>query len=205
MYGIMKELTDIQEKILQFITLKINEGIPPSLAEIADHFGLKNRSTIQQHLEAIEKKGYLMREKSKSRSIRLINEVSTFNKKPVIGEVAAGNPLKVYEGIIDFIDLPGIVRYPKDSFILKVKGNSLTDAQIFDGDFIIINPNINPINGKIIVAIIDDTAVVKRFEKKGSKIYLHSENPDYKPIIIEEKYHNLKIVGVVVGVYRNLY
>jgi repressor LexA len=93
---------------------------------------------------------------------------------------------------------------PKDSFLLRVKGDSLKDAYIFSGDIVIVNPNIEPKNGQIVVAILDDAAVVKRFYKKKSEIELVSENPDYKTIVIDKKYPSFKIVGIVVGVYRSM-
>ena len=124
--------------------------------------------------------------------------------KPVLGEVAAGNPLTIYPDAIDTVELPTIARMPRDSFLLKVKGDSLKDAYIFTGDIIIVNPNIQPANGKFVSAILDDAAVVKRFYRKGDIIELHSENSDYKPIVINTNYANFKIVGVVVGIYRSM-
>jgi repressor LexA len=93
---------------------------------------------------------------------------------------------------------------PKDSFLLRVKGDSLKDAYIFSGDIVIINPNLEPRNGQIVVAILDDAAVVKRFYKKRNQIELISENPEYEPMIIDKKYPSFKIVGIVVGVYRSM-
>ena len=93
---------------------------------------------------------------------------------------------------------------PKDSFLLKVKGDSLKDAYIFTGDIVIVNPNLEPANGKIVAAILDDAAVVKRFYKKEDSIELHSENPEYEPIVIKKSYENFKLVGIVVGVYRSM-
>ena len=120
------------------------------------------------------------------------------------GEVAAGNPLTIYPDAIDTIELPTIARMPKDSFLLRVKGDSLKDAYIFSGDIVIVNPNLEPKNGQIVVSILDDAAVVKRFYKRRSEIELVSENPDYKPIVIDKKYPSFKIVGIVVGIYRSM-
>lgn len=200
----MKTLTKIQNEILDFIKEKISEGIPPSLAEIADHFGYKNRATVKQHIEAIEKKGFITRQNGLSRAIKLNTSTQNFIEKPVWGEVAAGNPLTVYGNAIDTINLPKIVNLPGDSFILRVKGDSLKEAYIFNGDYIIVNPALIPDNDKIVVAIIDDAAVVKRFVKKENRIELHSENPEYKPIIITENSSVFRIIGVVVGIYRSM-
>ncbi len=199
------ELTEIQKKILEFlIEQKINRGYPPTLAEIALFFGYKNRATVQQHLQAIAKKGYIKRNPGLSRGIELTLEDKFFIPRPVLGEVAAGNPLTIYPDAIDSIELPTIARMPKDSFLLRVKGDSLKDAYIFSGDIVIVNPNLEPKNGQIVVAVLDDAAVVKRFYKKRNEIELVSENPDYKPIIINKKHQGFKIVGIVIGIYRSM-
>ncbi|MBE2279327.1 MAG: transcriptional repressor LexA [Ignavibacteriaceae bacterium] len=200
-----KELTEIQKKILEFIAEYRSEtGRPPSLAEIAEKFGYKNRSTVREHLQALERKGYIKRENRISRGIDLTLEEKMFVSKPVIGEVAAGNPLSIYPDAIDTVDLPSVIRIPRESFLLRVRGESLKDAYIFSGDIVIVNPNIEPQNGQIIAAVLDEGAVVKRFYRKSGKIELVSENPDYKPIIIENDYNRFTIVGVVIGVYRNM-
>jgi len=155
-------------------------------------------------LAAIEKKGFIKKDPGLSRGIKLTLEDKFFIPRPVIGEVAAGNPLTIYPDAIDSIELPSIARMPKDSFLLRVKGESLKDAYIFSGDIVIINPNLEPKNGQIVVAVLDDAAVVKRFYKKRTQIELLSENPEFKPIIIEKKYPNFKIVGIVVGIYRSM-
>ncbi len=199
-----KELTITQQRILEFLVESKTKGLMPTLAEIAKKFGYKNRSTVQQHLQAIEKKGYIKRNSKLSRGIELLLEDKFFTLQPVLGEVAAGSPLTIYPDSIDTIELPTIARMPKDSFLLRVKGDSLKDAYIFTGDVVIVNPNLELKNGRIVVAILDDAAVVKRFFKKKDSIELHSENPEYKPIIIEKNYENFKIVGNVVGIYRNM-
>jgi len=199
------ELTEIQKNILDFLIDQIKgKGIPPTLADIAKSFKYKNRSTVQQHLQAIEKKGYIRKSPKLSRGLELTLEEKFFVPRPVLGEVAAGNPLTIYPDAIDTVELPTIARMPKDSFLLRVKGDSLKDAYIFSGDIVIVNPNLEPKNGQIVAAVLDDAAVVKRFYKKKNEIELVSENPDYKPIIIEKKYPSFKLVGIVVGVYRSM-
>ncbi|MCU7497481.1 MAG: repressor LexA [Ignavibacteria bacterium] len=200
-----RSLTEIQKKILDFlIEERAVGGRVPTLSEIAERFGYKNRATVQQHLQALEKKGYIKRHPRLSRSIEITLEDKYFVPRPVLGEVAAGNPLVIYPDAIDTVELPSIARMPKDSFLLRVKGDSLKDAYIFSGDFVIVNPNMNPVNGQIVVAILDGAAVVKRFYKKSDHIELHSENPEYAPIIVERKGHVFKISGVVVGIYRSM-
>ncbi|HMN47620.1 MAG TPA: transcriptional repressor LexA [Ignavibacteriaceae bacterium] len=199
------ELTETQKNILDYLIDQIKgKGIPPTLADVAKHFGYKNRATVQQHLQAIEKKGYIKKNPKLSRGIELTLEDKFFVPRPVLGEVAAGNPLTIYPDAIDTVELPTIAKMPKDSFLLKVKGDSLKDAYIFSGDIVIVNPNLEPKNGQIVVAILDDAAVVKRFYKKRNEIELVSENPDYKPIVIDKKYPSFKIVGIVVGIYRSM-
>jgi len=200
-----KNLTRIQKNILDFLIDQIKgKGIPPTLAEVANHFGYRNRATVQQHFSAIEKKGFIKKNPKLSRGIELTLEDKFFVPKPVLGEVAAGNPLTIYPDAIDTVELPTIARMPKDSFLLRVKGDSLKDAYIFSGDIVIVNPNLEPKNGQIVAAVLDDAAVVKRFYKKKNEIELISENPDYQPIIIEKKYSSFKLVGIVVGVYRSM-
>ena len=199
-----KELTKIQQKILDFLVECKSKSIMPTLAEIAKQFGYKNRSTAQQHLQAIEKKGYIKRNSKLSRGIELLLEDKFFIPRPILGEVAAGNPLTIYPDAIDSIELPTIARMPRDSFLLRVKGDSLKDAYIFSGDVVIVNPNLEPANGKIVVAILDDAAVVKRFFKKSKSIELHSENAEYEPIVVKKSYENFKLVGIVVGIYRSM-
>ncbi len=200
-----KELTAIQKKILDFLIDQIKgKGIPPTLADVAKHFDYKNRATVQQHFKAIEKKGYIRKSPKLSRGIELTLEDKFFVPRPILGEVAAGNPLTIYPDAIDTIQLPTIAHMPQDSFLLRVKGDSLKDAYIFGGDIVIVNPNLEPKNGQIVVAIFDDAAVVKRFYKKRNEIELVSENPEYKPIMIDKKYPSFKVVGIVVGVYRSM-
>ena len=200
-----RELTEIQKKILDYLIDQIKgKGLPPTLAEVAKHFGYKNRATVQQHFGAIEKKGYIRKNPKLARGIELTLEDKFFVSRPILGEVAAGNPLTIYPDAIDTIELPTVARMPKDSFLLRVKGDSLKDAYIFSGDIVIINPNLEPKNGQIVVAILDDAAVVKRFYKKRNQVELISENPEYDPIIIDKKYPLFKLVGIVVGVYRSM-
>ncbi len=200
----LKELTKIQQNILEYLIEQRSNGTTPTLAEIAKYFSYKNRSTVQQHLQAIEKKGFIKRNPKISRGIELTLEDNYFISRPIIGEVAAGNPLTIYPDSIDTIELPTIANVPTDSFLLKVKGDSLKDAYIFTGDIVIVNPNLSAENGQFVVAVLDNEAVVKRLQKKKNEIELHSENPEYEPIIVEKNHPNFQLVGVVIGVYRTM-
>lgn len=200
-----KQLTNIQKQLLEFIIdTKHERGFPPTLAEAAKHFGYSARATVQQHFKALETKGYIKKNPKLSRGIELTLEEKYFLTKPIVGEVAAGNPLTIYPDAIDTIELPTIVRMPKESFLLRVKGDSLKDAYIFSGDIVIVNPNLEPRNGQFVVAILNDAAVVKKFFRKKNEIELISENPEFKPIIIPKNHPSFRIVGIVVGIYRSL-
>ncbi|MEW6654087.1 MAG: transcriptional repressor LexA [Bacteroidota bacterium] len=200
-----KVLTQIQLKILDFIIESSQlRNFPPTLADIAEHFGYKNRATVQQHLKALEKKKYIIRNPKISRGIELILEKKIFVSRPILGEIAAGNPLTIYPNTVDTIELPAIVKIPKDSFLLRVKGNSLVDANIFNGDVVIVNPNLEPKNGNVIASILEDAALIKRFYKTEKGIELHSENKEYDPVIIDPIRTNFRIVGVVVAIYRSM-
>ncbi len=201
---IMKsDITLRQKEVLEkIIEHKAKFEMPPTLAELAESLNLSNRSTVQQHLNSLEKKGYINRNPKSARGISVNIEDRIFSPKPVLGEVAAGNPLTIYPDSIDNVLLPSIAYMPKESFLLKIKGDSLKDAYIFSGDIVIVNPNLFPKNGKLVVAVLDDSAVVKKYYLNQNKIELHSENPEYKPIIISKTHFGFKLVGVVVGVYR---
>lgn len=200
-----KILTEVQRKILQFIIdYRDEKGWPPSLSEIAEEFGYKNRSTVREHLQALEKKGLIQRDEKVARGIDIRLDENMFVTRPIIGEAAAGSPVTIYPGAIDTVDLPNMIKIPKESFLLKVKGQSLKDAYIFNGDVIIVNPNVEPVNGQIVAAVLDDGAVVKRYFKKGKVIELVSENPEFQPVTVDESYRHFHIVGVVVGIYRSM-
>ncbi|MBI3122799.1 MAG: repressor LexA [Ignavibacteriales bacterium] len=200
-----KELTNTQRRILDYLVeRKALNQLPPTLADIARHFGYKNRATVQQHLQALAKKNYINKSPKLSRGIELTIEDKFFITRPILGEVAAGNPLTIYPGAIDSIELPSIARMPKDSFLLRVKGDSLIDANIFNGDIVIVNPNIEPRNGQVVASVLDDAAVVKKFFRTNEAIELHSENKQYEPIIVNPNSDRFKLVGVVVGIYRSM-
>ena len=200
-----KELTKTQRRILDYLVeRKALNQLPPTLADIAQHFGYKNRATVQQHLQALAKKNYINKSPKLSRGIELTIEDKFFITRPILGEVAAGNPLTIYPGAIDSIELPTVARMPKDSFLLRVKGDSLIDANIFNGDIVIVNPNIEPRNGQVVASVLDDAAVVKKFFRTNEAIELHSENKQYEPIIVNPNSDRFKLVGVVVGIYRSM-
>lgn len=200
-----KDITEIQKKILLYIVEYLNtKGYPPTLSDIALNFNYRNRATVQQHLRALEKKNYITRTKNRSRSIEINSRNNLYVSRPVVGEVAAGNPLLIYQDVVDSVDLPALANLPANSFLLRVKGSSMKDAFILENDVIIVKPDGTYKQGELVVAVVDDAAVIKRIYEDDEYIRLVSENPEFPPIIIHRKSRNFRIVGSVLGLYRTL-
>jgi len=196
-----------QQEIIEFIKSEINrKGYPPSVREIGKAVGLKSTSTVHGHLSRLEKKGYIRRDPTKPRAIEVLNndikDLSDVIKLPVIGKVTAGTPILAVENIDEYYSIPRdlVVGYEGESFILKVRGESMINAGILDGDYIIVRKQSYADNGDIIVALIEDEATVKRFFKESDYIRLQPENPSMDPIIVD----NVVVLGKVVGVIRKL-
>nr|WP_072723107.1 transcriptional repressor LexA [Tepidibacter thalassicus] len=210
MGGISKvysNLTEKQIEILNFIKLQINKkGYPPSVREICSAVNLKSTSTVHSHLNKLEKKGYIRKDPTKPRAIEILdfNNENFFSKKetidiPLVGSVTAGDPILAIENIEDIIPLPANFIEGNNNFMLKVKGDSMINAGILDGDYIIVNKKSVAENGEIIVALTEDNeTTVKRFFKEKDKVRLQPENPYMKSIYLD----NVKILGVVKGVFR---
>lgn len=208
------QLTERQQEILKFIQQFLGEsGYPPTLREIGKHFQISSTFGVKRHLEALEKKGYLNIESNASRGISLIKDdgfkdVSypyrddAFIKVPVVGRVAAGSPILAMENIEGTVILdPSFIKKADDAFALKVRGDSMIDAGIYEDDLVIVNPNDKGKSGEIIVAMLDDEVTVKRLEKKENKIRLIPENKQFEPIEIN-KQSKIEIIGKVRGVVR---
>ena len=208
-----KQLTDRQEEILLFIKqFREETGYPPTLREIGKKFGISSTFGVKRHLDALVKKGYLNVESNASRGISFQNNVegsevireenSDYNRIPVIGRVAAGSPIQAIENIEGRIVIdPSIIKKSKDSFALKVKGDSMINAGIFEGDLVIVKPVASARNGEIVVALLDGEATVKTFEQKNNIIRLIPQNNNYQPIEVNEK-QEFSLAGKVVGVIR---
>lgn len=210
-----KQLTDRQEEILNFIQQFLQEnGYPPTLREIGKRFDISSTFGVKRHLEALTKKGYLNILSNASRGITImrdefetdasinISEINSVSKIPIIGRVAAGSPITAEENIEGSIIIdPGFIKKDPESFALKVKGDSMIDAGIFEGDLVIISPKANTVSGDIIVARIDDEVTVKIYENKNQQIRLIPQNKMYDPIVIKNK-NEFSIVGKVTGVLR---
>lgn len=204
-----KKGEDKQRKILEFVTEYMNEnGYPPSIREICQGVGLSSTSTVHAHLETLKKNGLLEKADAKSRGIRVknsnISEVVGENdvvNVPVIGKVAAGTPILATENLERTFPIPAdFIGSSGNSFMLKVKGESMIEAGIFDGDYIIVKQQSVANNGEIVVALINDEATVKTFYKEKDHIRLQPENSTMEPIIVKEAI----ILGKVAGLIRKM-
>ncbi len=208
------ELTERQEEILNFIQNHINsKGYSPSLREIGKHFNITSTFGVKRHLDVLTKKGYINSDYNVSRSVtvtnlnRLKGKTDTDlernkNEVPLIGRVAAGQPILALENIDGYLTIDQrIMKNSGNCFALKVKGDSMINAGIFEEDIVIVMPNKNASNGEIIIALIGEEATVKRFEVSGDKTFLIPENNIYQPIEVTNR-EDFSIVGKVVGVIR---
>lgn len=195
-------LTERQSKILQFITGYIaDHGYPPTQREIMRRFKMKSTRGVARHLEALEKKGYLTRSPGEARAL----EVHGLSQGiPVIGKVAAGQPILAVENVEGRIDLSrGVARW-KDTFFLKVKGESMTGAGILEGDYLLVKPQPTAAEGEIVVALINEETTVKRYVRKGERVFLSPANPAYPPIEVTKGSGDFRIIGKAVAVFRSL-
>jgi len=201
-------LTQRQEEILNFINQCVRDnGFPPSVREIGRQFGIYP-ATVQDHITALERKGYLQKKRFQSRTLSVPSasrrqlDPRSGDGIPIVGRVAAGLPLLAQENIEDIIHLPKEWA-PAGAFLLKVQGNSMEGAHILDGDYVLVHPQQTAANGEIVVALIGDEATVKRFYRTESGVTLKAENPKYQPIEIERnEAASFSIVGKVMGVLR---
>jgi repressor LexA len=200
-------LTDRQQAILDFINQYVKEnGFPPSVREIGREFGIYP-ATVQDHINALERKGYLQKKRFQSRTLSIPMSSrqradSNAGGIPIVGRVAAGLPLLAQQNIEDMIHLPKDWA-PAGAFLLKVQGNSMEGAHILDGDYVLVHPQKTAANGEIVVALIGEEATVKRFYRTENGITLKAENPKFKPIEVERsEADSFTIVGKVMGVLR---
>ena len=197
-------ITDKQREILEYIKKEIlNRGYPPTVRDICEAVNLKSTSSVHSHLETLEKNGYIRRDPTKPRAIEIVDDNFNLTRRefanvPLIGQVAAGQPLLAGENIESYFPIPTEFMPNAESFMLKVKGESMINAGIFDGDNILVEKCDNVHNGDIVVALIDDSATVKTFYKEDGHIRLQPENDTMDPIIVPD----CKIVGKVFGVFR---
>lgn len=200
----MKQLGKKQLEILECIKNEIkSKGYPPSVREICDIVNLKSTSTVHGHLDRLEKKGYIRRDPTKPRAIEIMEPDFYYNRKelvniPIVGKITAGEPILAVENIEETFPLP--IKYVNNEnvFMLSVKGQSMIEAGIFDKDLILVRQQNTADNGDIVVALIEDSATVKKFFKEGNKIRLQPENSAMLPIILDD----VSILGKVIGLFR---
>lgn len=203
-----KGLTKRQAAVLQFIVVSIRDyGYPPTIAEIGDEFGISSTNGVNDHLVALEKKGYIERS-SKARGIRVTPKASAglYQNEaamlPLVGHVAAGQPILAEENIEDHIAVAGSLA-KVGSFCLRVRGESMIEDGILDGDIIVVEQTRTPRRGDIVVALIDDEATVKHYYPRGARTELRPANAAMDPLLVDTE--SLQIQGVVVALQRSLH
>ena len=193
-----------QQEILDFLKNQIlNTGYPPTVREICDAVHLSSTSSVFAHLEKLEKNGYIRRDPTKPRAIEIIDDNFNLVRRevvnvPMIGEVAAGQPLLAIQNINNYFPIPAEYMPNSQTFMLKVKGESMINAGIFSGDTILVEQCSSAHNGDMVVALVDDSATVKTFYKEDGHIRLQPENDNMDPIIVDD----CQILGRVFGVFR---
>ncbi|MCI9236983.1 MAG: transcriptional repressor LexA [Dorea sp.] len=193
-----------QQEILDYIKSQILErGFPPAVRDICEAVHLKSTSSVHSHLETLEKNGYIRRDPTKPRAIEILDSSFNFTRRemvnvPLIGRVAAGEPILAEQNIEEYFPVPMEYMPNRQTFMLKVKGESMINAGIFDGDFVLVEERKTAHNGEMIVALIEDGATVKTFYKEEGIIRLQPENDTMDPIIV----NNCQILGKVIGVFR---
>jgi repressor LexA len=209
-------LTDRQREILEFITQSIRErGYPPTLREIGVQFGIRSTNGVNDHLRALEKKGHLQREDLKSRALRPVGPKGPVRSPsrdedlveiPLIGRVAAGAPLLAVENVEDTVKVDRFfIGQTKEVFALRVKGDSMIEDGIFDGDYIFVRKQLQANRGDIVVAMINDEATVKRYYPEGDTIRFQPANSAMQPILVRKRdFKAVNLIGIVVGVYRKM-
>jgi len=203
-----RELTKRQQEILDYIRAEIHRcGYPPSVREIGEAVGLSSSSTVHSHLAALESKGFLRRDPSKPRALEVFDyretergiDFGSVRAVPLVGQVAAGQPILAAENIEQTMSLPAEMA-DDATFILRVRGDSMIDAGIFDGDFVVVRQQPDANNGDIVVAMIEDEATVKTFYRESDRIRLQPENPTMDPIYARD----VTVLGKVVALFRRL-
>jgi repressor LexA len=213
-------LTDRQRQVLDFIGRSIERrGYPPTLREIGEHMGIRSTNGVNDHLKALEKKGYLAREDLKSRALRPLDgrggptlpSSSEFLDVPLLGKVAAGQPILAVEDAEDTVRVDrfflgrGDGKEGREVFALRVKGDSMIEAGIYDGDFLFVRKQADARRGDIVVAMIDGEATVKYYHPEGDTIVFRPANRAMGPIVVwRREWKSVNLLGIVIGVYRRL-
>jgi repressor LexA len=200
------KISEKQREILEYIKQEIlNKGYPPAVREICEAVNLKSTSSVHSHLETLEKNGYIRRDPTKPRAIEIIDDNFNLTRRevvnvPIIGRVAAGEPILAVENIENYFPIPAELMPNAETFMLDVKGESMINVGIFSGDRILVEQCSTARNGDIVVALVEDSATVKTFYKEDGYIRLQPENDTMEPIIVSD----CQILGKVFGVFRFL-
>ncbi len=198
------KITVKQQEILEYIKQNIlQKGYPPTVRDICEAVRLKSTSSVHSHLETLEKNGYIRRDPTKPRTIEILDDMFGLTRRemvqvPMIGTVAAGQPILAEENIEDYFPIPASVLPNKETYMLRVKGDSMVNVGMYDGDQVIVSKTSTASNGEIVVALVDDSATVKRFFKEDGHYRLQPENDTMDPIIVP----HVEILGKVIGLFR---
>lgn len=196
----MQQLTARQTQVLKMISDFIEDtGLPPTRAEIAESLGFRSINAAEEHIKVLAKKGAIELLPGASRGIRIIAASGI----PVIGRVAAGNPILAEQHIEDHYQLDKTLFRPRADYLLRVKGMSMRDAGILDGDLLAVHSTKDVSNGQVVVARLDDEVTVKQFRRRGNQVQLLPRNPDFSPIKVDLRKQSLVIEGLGVGILRN--
>lgn len=202
-----RKLTDKQREILEYLKECIlQKGYPPAVREICEAVHLKSTSSVHAHLESLEEKGYIRKDPTKPRAIEILDDEFNLARRevinvPIVGTVTCGEPILAEQNIQGYFPIPPEYLHAngKNTFMLKVKGDSMINAGIFDGDQVLVRQQSSASNGDIVVALVEDSATVKTFYKEDGYYRLQPENDSMEPILVHD---NLKILGKVFGVFR---
>ena len=194
----MKPLSKSQQKILDYLKKCSENGRVPSVREICDYTGLSSTSTVHHHLKALEEQGLIVREHGVNRCIQITGEEKSVNV-PVVGKVAAGEPITAIQNIEFYVPVSEQLKRGRELFALRIQGESMVNAGILDGDIVVVHRTPVAENGEIVVAMVEDSATVKRFYKENGHFRLQPENDSYEPIIVDE----VVLLGKVVSLIRN--
>ena len=198
------KISSKQKEILEYIKSQILErGFPPAVRDICEAVHLKSTSSVHSHLQTLEKNGYIRRDPTKPRAIEILDDSFNFMRRemvnvPIVGRVAAGEPILAEQNIEEYFPIPTEFMPNKQTFMLKVRGESMINAGILDGDLVLVEEQKTARNGEMIVALIEDGATVKTFYKEEGVIRLQPENDTMDPIIVPD----CQILGKVIGVFR---
>lgn len=193
-----------QLEILEYIKSEIlRVGYPPAVREICEAVNLRSTSSVHAHLESLEKNGYIRRDPTKPRAIEIVDDTFNLTRRemvnvPIVGQVAAGEPILAEQNITNYFPIPMEFMPNNDTFLLTVRGESMINAGIFDGDYVLVEQRNTARNGEMVVALVEDSATVKTFYKEDGYYRLQPENDSMDPIIVP----NCEILGKIIGVFR---